>query len=286
MKCVQTDGRLKRTSAKFSSSGMDVRENLVFLARTVKASPIRTLVDAVKDILTEVNMEIDSDGIKIIAMDGTHTILVHMRLYTDRFDEFYCTQKCILGVDFVNFNKMVKQIKNEDSLVLFMEKSNMSRLGIRIMNGEKQMVTTKYLNLMELDIKPIAIPPVQFPSVITMPSLDFQNIVKDLIQLGDKVEIKSAENELSFKLEGGEFGSQETICMLPKVQKEIVQGYFLLKPLTLFTKCTAMSTDIMIYLKNNYPIIIEYSVAGLGEIKLALAPSTRTEPAASVMSHV
>jgi len=265
---------------------MDSREHLVFLARTVKASPIRTLVDAVKDILTEVNMEVDTDGIKIIAMDGTHTILVHMRLYTDRFDEFFCAQKCILGVDFVNFNKMVKQIKNEDSLVLFMEKSNMSRLGIRIMNGEKQMVTTKYLNLMELDIKPIAIPPVAFPSVITMPSLDFQNIVKDLLQLGDKVEIKSAENELTFKLEGGEFGSQETICMLPKTQKEIVQGYFLLKPLTLFTKCTAMSTDIMIYLKNNYPIIIEYSVAGLGEIKLALAPSTRTEPAASVMSHV
>ena len=266
---------------------MEDREKLVFLGRTVKASPIRTLVDAVKDILTEVNMEIDAAGIKIMAMDGTHTILVHMRLYADRFDEFFCSQKIILGVDFVNFNKMVKQIKNEDSLVLFMEKSNLSRLGIRIMNGEKQMVTTKYLNLMELDIKPIEIPPVHFPSVITMPSLDFQNIVKDLLQLGDKVEIKSAENELSFRLEGGEFGSQETICVLPKKQTEIVQGYFGLKPLSLFTKCTAMSTDIMMYLKNNYPIIIEYSVAGLGEIKLALAPSAnRSEPAATnMMSH-
>ena len=153
----------------------------------------------------------------------------------------------------------------------------MSRLGIRIMNGEKQMVTTKYLNLMELDIKPFEVPPVTFPSIITMPSQDFQNIIKDMIQLGDKVEIKSAENELSFRLEGGEFGSQETICLIPRAQKEIVQGYFLLKPLALFTKCTAMSTDIMIYLKNNYPIIIEYNVAGLGEIKLALAPSLIAE---------
>jgi proliferating cell nuclear antigen len=264
---------------------MEDKSEFVFYARTVKASPFRTLVDAVKDILTEVNLDIDTNGIKIMAMDGTHTILVHMRLYADRFDEFRCTQKCILGVDFVNLNKMVKQIKNEDSLLLFMEKSNMSRLGIRIMNGEKQMVTTKYLNLMELDIKPIEIPPVHFPSVITMPSLDFQNIVKDLIQLGDKVEIKSVDNELSFRLEGGEFGSQETICMMPTPQKEIVQGYFLLKPLALFTKCTGMSTDIMLYLKNNYPIIIEYSVAGLGEIKLALAPSTRSETSGSSVSH-
>jgi Proliferating cell nuclear antigen, N-terminal domain len=52
---------------------MEDREKLVFLGRTVKASPIRTLVDAVKDILTEVNMEIDAAGIKIMAMDGTRT---------------------------------------------------------------------------------------------------------------------------------------------------------------------------------------------------------------------
>jgi proliferating cell nuclear antigen len=258
---------------------MKMDPDYLFMIRTVKASPFRTLVDAVKEILTEANIEVDANGMKIMAMDGTHTILVHMRLYADRFDEFHCNRNCILGVNMMNFNKMVKQIKNEESLVLFMEKSNTSRLGIRILNGEKQMMTTKYLNLMELDIKPIEIPPVNFPSVITMPSLDFQNIIKDLSQLGDKVEIKSAENELIFRLEGGDFGfgSQETVCVMPMSQTDIVQGYFLLKPLSLFTKCTGMSTDIMIYLKNNYPIVIEYSVSGLGEIKLALAPSPRTD---------
>lgn len=258
---------------------MDPKNDYLFMIRTVKAAPFRTLIDAIKDILTEANIEVDQHGMKIMAMDGTRTILVHMRLYADRFGEFFCARKCILGINMMNFNKMVKQIKNEESLMLFMEKSNTSRMGIRILNGEKQMVTTKYLNLMELDIKPIEIPPVHIPSVITMPSMDFQNIVKDLSQLGDKVEIKSAENELIFRLEGGEFGSQETVCVMPQTQTEIVQGYFLLKPLSLFTKCTGMSTDIMMYLKNDYPIMIEYDVAGLGEIKLALAPSPRSDSA-------
>lgn len=256
---------------------VDARNDYVFMIRTVKASPFRTLIDALKDILTEANIEVDKNGMSVMAMDGTHTILVNMRLYADRFDEFYCERKCILGVNMMNFNKMVKQIKNEESLVLFMERSNTSRLGIRIMNGEKQMVTTKYMNLMELDIKPMDVPAAHFPSVITMPSTDFQNIIKDLSQLGDKVEIKTAENELIFRLEGGEFGSQETVCILPMSHSEIIQGYFLLKPLTLFTKCTGMSSSNMIHLKNNYPIVIEYSVSGLGEIKLALAPSPRSK---------
>ena len=53
---------------------------------------------------------------------------------------------------------------------------------------------------------------------------------------------------------------------------DIVQGYFSLKHLVLFTKCTNLCNSIEMYLKNNYPLIISYSVASLGNIKLCLAP--------------
>jgi proliferating cell nuclear antigen len=141
------------------------------------------------------------------------------------------------------------------------------------------METTFHLNLIELDINPIEIPPVQFPAIITMPSLDFQKIVRDMSTLGETVEITSASNQLILKCRG-DFAEQETIFSVgqggmsfSKPNSEIVQGNFLLKHLVLFTKCTSLCTDISIYLKNDYPIIIEYSVAGLGEIKLALAPA-------------
>ena len=54
--------------------------DVLFRCRTVKAAPFRTLVEAIKDILTDANIEFDSTGLKIMAMDGTHTILVHLRL--------------------------------------------------------------------------------------------------------------------------------------------------------------------------------------------------------------
>jgi len=53
---------------------------------------------------------------------------------------------------------------------------------------------------------------------------------------------------------------------------EIVQGVFALKHLVLFSKCTNLCASIELYLKNDYPLIIEYMVASLGEIKLCLAP--------------
>ena len=53
---------------------------------------------------------------------------------------------------------------------------------------------------------------------------------------------------------------------------EIVQGYYSLKELILFTKCTNLCPSIELYLKNNFPIIVKYTVGDLGEIKLALTP--------------
>jgi uncharacterized membrane protein len=53
--------------------------------------------------------------------------------------------------------------------------------------------------------------------------------------------------------------------------QEIIQGIFSLKYLSIFTKCTNLSNTVEIYLKNNYPIILRYTIASLGEIKLCLS---------------
>ena len=54
---------------------------------------------------------------------------------------------------------------------------------------------------------------------------------------------------------------------------EIVQGLFELKFLLIFTKCTNLCNQVTLFLKNDYPIILTYQIASLGEIKLVLSPS-------------
>jgi proliferating cell nuclear antigen len=256
-----------------------VASEYLFRIRTVKAAPFRTLTEAIKDILTDANLEIDSTGLKIMAMDGTHAILLHLRLRADRFDEYYCPTRHILGVNMINFFKLVKTMSNNEHIVLYMKKSDTSRLGIEIQNGDKQMVTNFSLNLQDLDIEPMEIPPVQFSGIVTMPSVDFQKIIRDMHTLGEKVEIQSATHELVFRCKG-DYAEQETVFHFgsagvshQQAATDIVQGNFMLKHLVLFTKCTSLCSDITLYLKNDYPLIVEYNVAGLGEIKLALAPT-------------
>ena len=52
----------------------------------------------------------------------------------------------------------------------------------------------------------------------------------------------------------------------------IIQGEFALKNLSYFIKCTNLCNSIEMYLENDLPLIVKYSVASLGNIKLCLSP--------------
>ena len=61
-------------------------ETNVLTIKTVQIQPFRTLMTALKDILQETNISFQPDGLRIINMDKTHTILVHLFLYSNKFE--------------------------------------------------------------------------------------------------------------------------------------------------------------------------------------------------------
>ena len=254
----------------------------LFEIKTVQSGAFRTLIEALKEILTEANLEFDPQGIKVMAVDETHTVLVYLRLHSDRFENYFCPVKHVLGVNMIYLFKLIKTMGNNDSLTLYLPASNPNKLGIRMENSEKSTVTNYYLKLFDTDVEDIQIPSLNFTSIIHMPSMDLQKICRDMNALGEKldVEVTSSGSDLIFKCVG-DFAEQETIISennsTMKVQKttnttEIVQGIFQLKHLVLFTKCTSLCPSIQLYLKNDYPLILRYTVANLGEVKLVLAP--------------
>ena len=98
--------------------------------------------------------------------------------------------------------------------------------------------------------------------------------------LAEFVEIKNVDNEIILTCTGV-FCTQETVLsdkendsiqITSENKDDIIQGNFSLKYLVLFTKCTNLSNTVELYLKNDYPLIIKYTVASLGNIKLCLSP--------------
>ena len=258
------------------------QDNYIFNIKTVQTGAIRILIESLKEILTDANFTIDENGIKLIAMDSTHTVLIHMKLLQEKFEHFYCLKKINIGINMANFFKLIKTMSNNDTLTLFIEKNNENQLGIKIHNDEKNSQTTYKLNLLDIQDETISIPPAEFDTELTFPSNDFQKIIRDMINIAENIEIKSIGNKLVLSCEG-DFASQETV--LGETNNGIqfakesspeypIQGIYSLKYLILFTKCTNLCNIINIYIKNDYPLIIKYNIASIGDIKLCLAPNT------------
>ena len=75
----------------------EIDPNHIVDIKTVQSSAIKVLVEALKEILNDANLIIDDTGIKLIAMDSTHSVLVHMKLESTNFESYVCKKKIKCG---------------------------------------------------------------------------------------------------------------------------------------------------------------------------------------------
>lgn len=234
--------------------------------RSVQSIAIKILIEGLKELLTECCINFDDEGIKIVAMDNSRVVLVHLKLNASNFQLYHLNtkqgeNKLTIGINMINLYKLIKTINSNDTLTLFIENNDINHLGLRIENGEKNTQTTYKINLLDLDNQNLKIDPVDFKNTITLPSVDFQKICRDMKNIADKIEIKNITNQLILSCRG-DFCSQETILIdnensIHHIQNtqpdEIIQGVYNLELLVLFTKCTNLCNSVELFLKNDYP---------------------------------
>ena len=242
---------------------------------TVQSSAIRILFESLKDVLTDVNIHANSQGIKIISMDGSKSAIVHVKLLASQFEKFECPTPVVMGVNMMSLFKILKSIKNND-VITFIVTEDTTKLIIKIQNKEKQTEIISTLKLLDIDENLLHIPNIEFDSILTIPASDFQNHIRDLSVISSEITIKTDEESIILEVEG-DFASQsikinKKSAPLTLDKSKETCNTFNLKYLLLFTKSSNLCNTIEVYLKSNFPIIILYNVANLGQLKFCLAP--------------
>jgi proliferating cell nuclear antigen len=250
--------------------------------RTIQGIPFKTMTEALKDILVDINIEFNETGIKIMEIDATQSILVHLHLDAAKFQHYYCKKRTIIGVSIINFFKLIKTVTNNDILRLSIDENDENVLHIIIENSEKNYYTKYDLNLLEIEYNEYECPDKKFDCQLILPSQCLQKICRDMGNISDIVEVQVINNSLVFKC-SGDFAKQETVfkendnknddsIIFKDNNNEIIQGYYSLKHLISFTKCTNLCQSLELYIKNNYPLIIVYDIGNMGKLKLCLSP--------------
>lgn len=270
-------------------STIDASSGYIMYAKTVQACVLKVLMDSLSSLLVDTTLQFSADGVKLIELDNTHIVMIHVRLDARKFEEFYCENPVNIGVNIGNLHTLLKTVNSSDTLTLFLSNDDRNRLGIRVENEEKKTSTEFKLNLLDLDAHEYSIPPVAFSAVTMLPSTYFQKIVRDMSYLSDRVEIKNIGRQLILSCSGN-FCQQETILRDTEEpirdgedEEErdptlINQGVFSLKYLVMFTKCSSLNPTVSIFVRSEFPCICVYEMS-LGSCKLALSPFTTEEDA-------
>jgi proliferating cell nuclear antigen len=259
--------------------------NVVLLLKTVQIQPIRNMITAIKDILTDATITFTKNGMKIINFDKTHTILVNVMLNSNRFEFFQCEpEKIVICANTLHLFKVISTMSNDDTLSMYIDRTDyydgvVTHLGLQYDNGDIKQCYNQKLRLIDPDTEELLVPNVEYSTVINMPTTDFQKIIRDLNGISDRIEIKSVGTDLIFSCEGNFASSRilrsESDGNMEFIQKPdssvVIQGEFSLKSLSHFIKCTPLCSHLEMYLGNDLPLIVKYDVASLGSIKLCLA---------------
>jgi proliferating cell nuclear antigen len=246
--------------------------------KTVQSGAIRVLFESLKDVLSDVNIHVTESYLKIVSMDGSKTAIVHLKLMASQFETFYCGEKSLsLGVNMMSLFKILKSIKNNDIVTFSVKAHDTTKLIITLANPDKFTKTVSVLKLLDIDDNLLNIPNVEFDSILSIPSSDFQNYIRDLSVISNEIVIESNDQALTLQVDG-DFASQcITVSQqqsngLTVTREAHTSNKFNLKYLLLFTKSSNLCNNVELYLKSNFPLVMIYNVANLGQLKFCLAP--------------
>ena len=248
-------------------------------ARTIQAKHFKTLFEMMKELLIDTNIQWDKDGMKIVDLDNTRVVMIHLKLHASKFEDYVCEEPLIMGINLANLNKLMKTVDNSDTLTFYLEESDANRLAIRVENEEKKTHTVYKLNMLEIEHTHLDIEAVPVKTCGILNSGEFAQIIKKMSTLCERVEIQYTDEKLIMKRVGDTISQETVISNITRPvdgdlsnPDEIVQGEFSLKYLGFFCKCQSFSENLELYMKNNYPLIVQYKNNTLGELKLCLSP--------------
>ena len=82
------------------------------------------IIDSLSSLVNEVNLEATSNWLSLQAMDSAHISLVSLNMKEEVFKEYRCDKNTILGLNLLDFGKVLKLIKPNDVMTIWANEEN------------------------------------------------------------------------------------------------------------------------------------------------------------------
>ena len=84
-----------------------------FEAKLQDGQVLKKIVDSIKDLVTDVNIDATPQGLSLQAMDSSHVALVNLQLSKDGFEKYQADRPLTLGLSITNLAKVTGGIAQQ-----------------------------------------------------------------------------------------------------------------------------------------------------------------------------
>ena len=271
---------------------MPPRNECLFHWVTVSSVRMRTLFDAIHNVITEAVLILDEDCVALDRYDNTQTMVVIVKL--DRLDSgtYYCQRRLEVGLDVAMFHKTLNAVVQNDVLGLCITRESWENgnrtIDLYIMNETDMYCYAYKCRALAIDYEKVDLPKKSsFNIQIQIGCTNFKRYLHDCAEQGDFIKFKSVYNKKKQLIEtilspsGGTLRVSELKLILfsavpddfdeKRINYDDNQEYSIAS-LSLFTKATTLCKDVVVLIAENFPLVVQYDVGDLGVLRFLLAP--------------
>ena len=227
------------------------------------------VIEIISELVTEVRIKIDSQGLSITAMDPANVSMVRFLLPKGSFSRFE-TGNDVLGVNLDSLKRILKRCGTGSSLII--EKQE-NLLNIQIQDKIKR---TFNLSLIEIESEEKEMPGLEFSSVVELNSEDFIDSIEDCAVVSDACSFVVRDGKFIIESKGLNSAMSEFSGDEAKISAENCRSRYSLEYLQKFVKASKLSEKTVLRFAEDHPLKMDIRNDFL-EISFLLAPRVETE---------
>lgn len=240
----------------------------------VRSETLKGIVDIVSTLVDEAKFNINSEGFSLKAVDPAHVAMVDLEVEKSAFEEFVADET-ELGIDLDKIKEVLRLAKSGDIIDIEQDEER-NRLIMNVGNVSRRM------NLVDTTgMSDPKVPNLDLPTKLSVNAEELQKGIRAAESVSDHIAMNADADGFELYSEG----DTDTVSLkldkdsLVSLQsEESVRSLFPLDYFSNMIRAISTGTVVQISLGNDYPVKMEFNVAGdKGRVSYLLAPRIESE---------
>jgi proliferating cell nuclear antigen PCNA len=175
------------------------------------SSQFRSAIEALKDYIPQIQMHIDSEGVRIRGMDSSHVGFLDYKHAAEDCEVIKVDAPLVLGLHSAVLARVLAGVGAGDRVCLRTSAKTREKLLVEYSNEKIAKKAVYEVPLVDIETDSLDIPDMSYPAIVKARTADVMGVIKDVAHFGDTVSLKLDEEGFHMTTQGDAARVEQTL---------------------------------------------------------------------------